>query len=162
MQISAIFAMSDNRVIGKKNALPWHLPADLRYFKTITMGKSLLMGRKTFQSMGKVLPGRRNIIISHDPHFTVSGGEVVHSIEAALQQVSLDDEVMLIGGATLFQQLLPHVSRLYLTMIHCTCDGDTFFPEIHWKEWKEISRQKNPADQENPFSYSFVVLDRSA
>ena len=159
MQISAIVAMSENRVIGKDNKLPWHLPADLQHFKNITMGKSILLGRKTYESIGRSLPGRRNIIITHDQRFQATDCIIVHSIEAALAAAS-SDEVFVIGGALLFQQMLPYVKRLYITLIHHTFAGDTFFPEWNPDEWQEVERIDHQPDTKNNYAYSFMVFDK--
>jgi dihydrofolate reductase len=160
MQISAIIAMSENAVIGKNNQLPWHLPADLCHFKNITLGKPILMGRKTFESIGKVLPGRCNVIITRDENFSVPGCVIANSIETALAAVSYANEVFVIGGAALLQQMLPMVSRLYLTIIHHEFDGDVYFPEINLSEWQEVEREDHSPDEVNKYSYSFIVLEK--
>lgn len=160
MRVAAIVAMANNNVIGKDNTLPWHLPADLRHFKNVTMGKPILMGRKTFESIGRPLPGRTNIVVTRDTGFTAEGCLVVNSIDTALASVAEQEEVFVIGGALLYQQMLPRVERLYLTEIHHQFDGDTFFPELDLDEWKEVERVDHLADGENGYAYSFVVLDR--
>jgi dihydrofolate reductase len=161
MLISAIVAMSENRVIGKNNQLPWHLPADLQHFKKITMDKPILMGRKTFQSIGRVLPGRCNVIITRDENLQAPGAVVANSIETALSSVGYSSEIFFIGGAALFQQILPKVQRLYITIIHHQFEGDVFFPELNPLEWVEIEKKFHKADAENIYSYSFIVLDRT-
>lgn len=160
MNISAIFAMSENRVIGKNNQLPWHLPADLRHFKEITMGKPILMGRKTFESIGKALPGRCNVIITHDENFQAPGCVIATSIKTAIASVEYTDEVFVIGGAKLLDQMLPMIHRIYLTIIHHEFDGDTFFPEINKSEWHEVEREDHLPDKENRYAYSFIVLNK--
>ena len=130
MRLSICVAMAENRVIGKDNKMPWHLSADLRYFKKITMGKPILMGRKTYESIGRPLPGRQNIIISRNPDYQQLGCEVYHSIDSAIDACSGKEELMIIGGASFYQAMLPKASYLYLTRIHKTFDGDTFFPEF--------------------------------
>ena len=160
MQISAIVAMSKNRVIGRQNQLPWHLPADLRHFKKITLGHPIVMGRNTFTSIGRALPGRRNIVISRNPRFEASGCEVFHSIDGALQAVSSADEVFIIGGAQLFQECLPKIERIYLTLIHADIAGDTFFPEIDYSRWREMAKENHTPDGENQYSYSFITLQK--
>ncbi len=160
MLISAIFAMSENRVIGKNNQLPWHLPADLTHFKTITMGKPILMGRKTYESIGKPLPGRCNIVITREKGYHALGCIVVHSIEKALEAAHESNEIFIIGGALLYQAMLPLTQRLYMTLIHQPFEGDTFFPELNKKEWLEIERIDHPKEAENGYSYSFVMLER--
>ena len=159
MHISAVVAMSENRVIGKDNQLPWHLPADLQHFKKITMGKPIIMGRKTFESIGKPLPGRNNIIITRDKNFKAQSCIVVHSIEEAISSVKDNNEIFIIGGAELFKQTLPNIQRLYLTIIHHVFDGDTYFPEINSSEWREVEREFHAPDANNIYSYSFVTLE---
>ena len=160
MYLSAIVAMSENRAIGRDNKLLWHLPADLQYFKKTTMGKPVLMGRKTYQSIGRALPGRTNIVITRDAAFAAPGCIVAESIETALDALSFSEEVFIIGGAQLFEQLLPRTERLYLTLVHHYFDGDTFFPELNNKEWRELERTDHAADEKNPYAYSFIVLER--
>lgn len=160
MRLSAIFAMSENRVIGKDNRLPWHMPADLKHFKEVTIGKPVVMGRKTFESIGRPLPNRHNIVITRDAHFQAPGCLVTTSIDTALASVSEEKEVFLIGGALLFQQLLPRVQRLYLTVIHHQFEGDTFLPELDMNEWREVERIDHQKDEANPYNYSFFVYDK--
>lgn len=160
MQISAIVAMSENRVIGKDNKLPWHLPADLKYFKKVTQGKPILMGRKTFESIGRPLPNRTNIVLTRDGNFQAAGCVVVDSVQAAFAAVADQEEVFVIGGALLFKELLPRVQRLYLTVIHQNFEGDAFFPELNLNEWKEVERMDNESDEQNLYKYSFIVLDK--
>ena len=130
MRISIIVAMSENRVIGKDNQLPWHLPADLHHFKSLTMGKPILMGRKTHKSIGRVLPGRCNVVITHDKNFQACGCVVANSIRTALAAVSYSDEVFVIGGALLYEQMLSMAQRIYLTIVHHEFEGDVFFPNL--------------------------------
>lgn len=160
MIISLIVAMSRNRVIGKGNALPWHLPADLKYFKRITLGKPIIMGRKTFESIGRPLPGRTNIIITHELTYGADGCAVVHSIADALKIAQGHDEVMVIGGAKLFEQILPHAERIYLTEIDEEFAGDTFFQQPDHRAWREMQREYHAPDEQNAHPYSFVVLER--
>lgn len=160
MRISAIAAMSENRVIGNDNQLPWHLPADLKYFKKITQGSPILMGRKTYESIGRPLPNRKNIVITRDTGFEAPGCTVVNSIDTAFAMLSEQEEVFVIGGAMLYQQILPRIQRLYLTIIHHNFSGDAYFPEINLSEWKEVSCEDHAADQENQYAYSFFVYDR--
>lgn len=159
MIISAIVAMSENRVIGVNNQLPWHLPADLRYFKKITLGKPMIMGRKTFESIGKILPGRLNIIITRDQNYSVEGARVVHSLEDALKLAD-QNEMVIIGGAQLFNEALSKIQRLYLTLIHAQIEGDAFFPIINMNHWKEVSREDHFKDEKNGYDYSFIVLEK--
>jgi len=160
MRISAIAAMSENRVIGLNNQMPWHLPADLKHFKTITLGYPILMGRKTFDSIGRPLPDRCNVVITRDVDFVAPGCVTANSIDTALSAVSYSNEIFVIGGAALFQQMLPQISRLYLTVIHHEFQGDTFFPEINPAEWNKLSHEDHVADGENAYAYSFLVLER--
>ena len=160
MKISIVVAMAANRVIGKDNQLPWHLPADLKHFKQTTMGKPILMGRKTWESIGRPLPGRTNIVITRDENYDAPGCVVVHSIEAALQATAQQDEVMVIGGAEFYRQVLPRTDRIYLTRINEDFEGDTLFPELDRSEWQEVERVDCDADDKNPHSYSFIKLDR--
>jgi len=158
--LSLIAAMDDNRLIGNKNRLPWHLPADLAFFKRTTMGKPIVMGRKTYDSIGKPLPGRRNIVITRDADFGAEGCEVANSIEAAMSLTRDDDEVMLIGGASLYQQTIGRARQLYITRIHHIFEGDTWFPEIDPGQWKEENREDFEADHNNHYAYSFIKYVR--
>ena len=137
MLISLIAAMDKNRLIGKDNGLPWRLPADLRHFKTITMGKPVIMGRKTHESIGFVLPGRHNIVVTHNQSYSADGCSVVHSFEQALQAAANVDEVVVIGGATLYKSALAKADRLYLTFIEGEFNGDAYFPEFDISMWLE-------------------------
>ncbi len=160
--ISAIVAMSENRVIGRNNQLPWHLPADLKHFKMITTGHAIIMGRKTFDSIGKPLPNRTNIIITRNRSFTASGCIITTSIDEAIQK-AVDEsskEIFIIGGTDIFIQSMPYISRLYLTIVHDSFEGDVFFPELNMNEWKEIESILHKADHENKYSYSFLTLER--
>jgi len=160
--LSLIVAMDENRLIGNDNQLPWHLPADLAFFKRTTMGKPIIMGRKTFESIGKALPGRRNIVITRDPDFTASGCEIVNSIDAALHCCAADEEVMLIGGASLYQQTIDQATRMYITRIHHRFEGDTWFPEFEHGDWKIENQEDFDADQSNAPAYSFVKFVRES
>lgn len=153
--------MSDNRVIGKNNALPWRLPADMKWFRKNTMGKPVVMGRKTCDSIGKPLPGRANIIVTRDTGFQAEGCQVVYSIDEAIKVATAEqDEVMIIGGASFYEQILSRTDRLYLTLIHESFDGDAMFPEFDQDDWQEVERNDHKPDEDNPYSYSFVILDR--
>jgi len=160
--LSLIVAMDENRLIGNDNQLPWHLPADLAFFKRTTMGKPIIMGRKTFESIGKALPGRRNIVITRDPDFTASGCEIVNSIDAALHCCAADEEVMLIGGASLYQQTIDQATRMYITRIHHRFEGDTWFPEFEHGDWQIENQEDFDADQSNAPAYSFVKFVRES
>jgi len=159
MKISLIVAMGENRVIGVDNRMPWHLSADLKHFRKITMGKPLIMGRRTHESIGRPLPGRKNIVLTSDQGYAAPGCAVVHTLADALNEADAD-EAMIIGGATLYKELLPKADRLYLTLIHREFAGDTFFPEFEWKEWSEVERLDVEDDPDSGLSYSFLVLER--
>ena len=160
MTISLIAAMTPERVIGVNNTLPWRMPADLAYFKRVTLGKPVIMGRKTFESIGKPLPGRRNIVLSRQADFAATGCDVVSSLEQALKLVADQDEVFVIGGAMLYQAALPGADYLYITWIDAKINGDAFFPEFNPSLWQEISNDAHEADEQTPFAYRFVVLSR--
>ena len=160
MIISFVVAMSRNRVIGRDNRLPWHLPADLQHFNRVTMGKPVLMGRKTHESIGRPLPGRTNIVVSRDPEYRAEGCVVVNSIEEALRAAGDVEELMVIGGAEFFQQLLARADRIHLTLIEEDFEGDVLFPELEPDEWRELSREEHGPDERNPHAYSFRVLER--
>lgn len=160
MIISIIAAVAGNMIIGNNNSLPWNLPADMEYFKETTLGKPIIMGAKTFASIGKALPDRKNIILSFDKNYKAEGCVVVTSIEDALKEVGEDEEVMIAGGASIYKQFLPLANRLYLTFIHHDFSGDTYFPKFNIDEWKEIKRIDNQPDEKNPYSYSFVILEK--
>ena len=157
-----ISAVADNRVIGNKNALPWHLPADFKYFKETTLNKTIVMGLNTFNSIGgKPLPSRKNIILNNDPNYNAPEGcFVARSIDELMGMVKDEQEVMICGGASVYKQFLPMANRLYLTYVHASPEGDTYFPEVNPAEWKEINRVDNKADEKNQYDYSFVVLER--
>ena len=157
--ISIIVAMDKNRVIGKNNQLPWHLPADLAHFKQVTMGKPIVMGRKTYHSIGKPLPGRRNIVISHQD-LNIVGVEIFNSLENAIQNLLYEKEIMIIGGAMIFQQALAWADKIYLTVIEHDFVGDAFFPTWPKNEWQEISREQHRVDEKNRYDYSFIELVR--
>lgn len=161
MKISIIAAVADNKVIGNKNFLPWHLPADFKYFKENTLNKTVVMGLKTFESIGKPLPERKNIILNNDENYVAPDGcFLAKSIEELLEMVKNDEEVMICGGASVYRQFLPLANRLYLTFVHHNFEGDTYFPEFDIKEWKEVKRIDNEPNEKNIYPYSFVVLER--
>jgi len=160
MRLSIIVAMTRNRVIGKDNDMPWHLPAELRHFKRVTMGKPIVMGRRTFDSIGRVLPGRKNIVITRDPHFSFSGVTIVHSFDAAVRAADGAEELMIIGGANLYRQTLDRVDRLYITLIHVELEGDTYFSELDDEQWIQTEKVRRQADENNAFPMTFLVLER--
>ncbi|CAH1587026.1 type 3 dihydrofolate reductase [Vibrio rotiferianus] len=159
MIISMIAAMADNRIIGKDNQMPWHLPADFAWFKRCTMGKPVVMGRKTYESIGRPLPGRLNIVISRDASLTIEGVTAVTSIENALDVVGEVDEVMIIGGGAIYAACLPMANKLYVTHIEAEIDGDTQFPD--WgSEFKETYSEAYQADEKNAYNMRFTVLEK--
>ena len=171
MQISMIAAMANNRVIGADNAMPWHLPADLKNFKKITLGKPIIMGRKTYTSIGRALPGRLNIVISSDVNLTLTDATVVHSCEQAIdiaaehcsQQKIENPEVMIIGGGTIYKHFLGFCHRLYLTHIELEVAGDTYFPDYAAKyHWQEIDNEVHQPEPSNPYVYHFITLVKQA
>lgn len=142
--------------------MPWHLPADLAWFKRNTLGKPIIMGRKTWDSIGRALPGRRNLVISRDAGFQPAGVERVASPEAALVAVAEAPEAMIVGGAQVYQHFLPHADRLYLTLIDANLSGDTFFPDYNQHQWRELERIGHPADASNPYPCTFLILERES
>ncbi|MEI4802102.1 dihydrofolate reductase [Bacillus sp. NPDC077411] len=159
--ISLLVAMDKNRLIGKDNQLPWHLPADLAYFKKVTMGHPIIMGRKTFESIGRPLPGRTNIILTRNQNYEMEGCEVIHSIDDVKKMdEQMNEELFVIGGAEIFKEVLPFADRLYITQIEEVFEGDTFFPEINYNEWEEISATQGVTDEKNPYTYAYHVYDR--
>lgn len=167
LPIALIVAAADNDVIGRNNALPWDLPADLAHFKRLTMGKPILMGRKTFESIGRPLPGRSNIVITRDPQYTAAGVQVVHSVDEALslaEDIALIDgaeELMVIGGAEIYRLATPAATRLYLTRVHAQPQGDAFLPAIDWSLWDEISRDVQAGNDAQP-AHTFFAYRRRA
>jgi len=155
--ISLVAAMAKNRVIGLDNKMPWHLPADLKHFKAVTMSKPIIMGRKTFESIGRALPGRRNIVISRNSNFKAAGCELVNSIEAAIAVTQDEHEIMFIGGGYLYQQIINQADRLYLTFIDLEVEGDTCFPDFEALNLTELDCQSHQADEKNPYAYQFVT-----
>jgi dihydrofolate reductase len=168
MSLALIVAASENHVIGKNNQLPWYLPGDLKYFKAITMAKPVIMGRKTFESIGKPLPGRDNIVITRNADYQADGIKVVASLEEAIalaESITLingGEEIMIIGGAQIYNQALAMADRVYLTRVHRHVEGDAFFPELAADEWQEVAREDITAEEPNPFDFSYLVLDRVA
>ncbi|MCK3658492.1 dihydrofolate reductase [Pasteurellaceae bacterium Pebbles2] len=159
MTFSLIVAATQNWVIGKDNQMPWHLPADLAWFRQNTQGKPVIMGRKTFESIGRPLPKRTNIVLSRSP-FEFDGVIWKNTLESAVDFVKDFDEIMLIGGGELFKQYLPKADKLYLTQIQTELDGDTFFPEINWNEWQIEFDETRPSDENNPYDLRFMILVR--
>ncbi|MGA2655314.1 MAG: type 3 dihydrofolate reductase [Gammaproteobacteria bacterium] len=158
--ISLIAAMTKDHAIGKDNRIPWHLSADLKYFKKMTLHKPIIMGRRTFESLGKALPERTNIVVTQQDDFKAQGCEIAHSLHQAIKMASPAPEIMIIGGGQLYQEAIKIANRMYLTLIDTDTKGDTFFPKWNENEWHEISRETHHKDAENPYDYSFVVLER--
>ncbi len=160
MKLSMIAAMGQDRVIGHNNKMPWHLPADLQFFKKTTLGSPVIMGRKTYDSIGRPLPGRLNIILTRNKSLNIEGCTVVNTLENALIAAEGSAEVFITGGAHLYDTFLDVCDRLYLTLIDEKFDGDTFFPDYTQYQWKEIERIDNQADDKNPYPYTFLTLER--
>jgi len=166
MKLALIAAYAQNRVVGRDNKLPWHLPEDLQYFKRCTTGKAIIMGRKTFESIGRPLPNRTNIVISRNAEFQPEGVKVVNSLEQAIElaeavnEINGVEEVMVIGGAAIYELALPLADRLYLTHVHADVNGDAYFPEVDFSDWNEEQRMDHFASDNNPYDYSFVVYDK--
>lgn len=151
--------MTRDRVIGRDNAMPWYLPADLKRFKSLTMGKPIIMGRKTFESLGRVLPGRRHIVISRKQDYAPAGTEVVASLDAALAAVAGEKEVFVIGGAEIYREVLPRADRLYITLIDTDMEGDVHFPSFDMDDWRGVKRSERGPDASNPYHLTFLVLE---
>ncbi|MBU2864236.1 dihydrofolate reductase [Reinekea forsetii] len=166
MKISLIWAMSENNVIGRDNKLPWHLPNDLKYFKRLTTGKPVIMGRKTYESIGRPLPNRTNIVITRDQGYQVDGVKVVNTLEAAIELaeanclINAQDEVIVMGGAEIYKLALPSADRLYVTLVHAQVEGDAYFPDIDLTQYKEVTREFFEKDGPNPYDYSFCVFEK--
>jgi dihydrofolate reductase len=158
--LSLCVAMDKNKLIGCNNALPWHLPADLKHFRAVTMGKPIIMGHKTYESIGSPLQGRKNIILSRDQGLSIMGCQVLHHLQDLLAFSQQYEECVVIGGATIYEMLLPKVQRMYITWVHAELVGETYFPDYAPEQWQEIERQDFPADAKNAYPYSFTVLER--
>jgi dihydrofolate reductase len=162
MRIAIVVAVAENGVIGKDNALLWRLPDDLKHFKAVTMGKPVIMGRKTFDSIGRPLPGRTNIVISRQIGLRIEGCVVVDSLESAFAAAGNAQEVAVIGGADIYRQALPRTHVVYLTEVHASFDGDVTFPALSRDEWLETTREMHPADERHACAFTFVTLQRKA
>ena len=166
MKLALICAMAENRTIGRNNSLPWHLSEDLKYFKRTTMGNSIIMGRKTWESIGRPLPGRTNIVITTNPDYVAQGIKVVNSLQAAIKlakSISIIDgseEAFVIGGAGLYKEALPHAELFHLTRVHAEVEGDTFLAEFNENEWTEVAREDFAKSETNPYDYSICLLQR--
>ena len=155
MKISLIVAMTPDRLIGANNALLWHLPNDFKHFKSVTMGKPIIMGRKTYESIGRPLPGRQNIILTQQPDFVMAGCDCAHSVEEALK-IAKGDEVMIIGGAEIYRLFLPLADTLWITLVKADVKGDTYFPEWDPALWQETMREEHLKDEKHPYAYTFL------
>jgi dihydrofolate reductase len=160
--ISLVVAMAENGTIGRDNALPWRLPDDLKRFKALTMGKHLLMGRKTYESIGRPLPGRTNLVLTRDRDWRAEGVVVVRSLGQALGCARDAEELVAIGGAQIYRLLMPFARRIYLTLVHAEFQGDTFFPDFDPTQWADVECHSHPADERNPYDLTFVTLERKS
>ena len=162
MIISTIVAVAKNNVIGKDNNIPWYLPADLKYFKKITTGHHIVMGRKCYESIGRPLPKRTNVVVTRNPFFIASGCLITHNVAEAVQlaEANGEEEVFIIGGGQIYEIALPHVDRIYLTEVDVEVEGDIFFPTIDPNNWNLIKETKNKSDEKNEYDYTFKVLER--
>ncbi len=160
MIVSLIAAVAENGVIGRGDALPWRLPADMKHFKELTTGHPVVMGRKTFETLPKPLPNRRNVIVTRDRSYHRVGADVVHSIEAALSLVSDEEEVFIAGGGEIYELALPYADRLYLTVVHANFDGDVRFPDLELDEWRLIESDRHDKDERHAVSFSFMHYER--
>ncbi|MBO6784027.1 MAG: type 3 dihydrofolate reductase [Alphaproteobacteria bacterium] len=158
--LTLIVAVADNGVIGRDGGLPWRLPGDLAHFKATTMGKPIVMGRKTWESLGRPLPGRDNIVVTRDPAYVADGAAVAADLDAALAAAGDAGEVMIIGGAEIYALALPRADRIHLTRVHASPEGDTHFPDLDLDRWREVAREDHDADGDSP-AYSFVTLERA-
>lgn len=161
MIISLIAAMDRNRLIGNNNQLPWHLPADFAHFKAVTMGKPVVMGRKTWESIGRPLPGRTNIVLSRNPEARFEGAVCVSSFEQALAVVPDADEVMVIGGSSIYEMLLPVADRMYITIVDAEFEGDAWFPDFNDNEWREAESRLRLADEKNKYDCRFIIFEKN-
>nr|AIA15209.1 Dihydrofolate reductase [uncultured bacterium] len=164
LKLAMIVAMSENRVIGYQNQMPWHLPADLKHFKMLTTGNPILMGRKTYLSIGKPLPNRHNLILTRDQHFTADGCDTVHSLAEArmLAEKEGAQTLFIIGGAEVYREYLSEVDILYLTIVHAQFTGDAFFPELDVADWRVVSHVEQPSDASNAYACTFLHWQRKS
>ncbi len=160
MIVSLVVAVAENGVIGRDNALPWRLPNDLRFFKKTTLGHPILMGRATFESIGRPLPGRLNLVLSRNADLHIEGCTVVHSLDEAIAASTDASELMVIGGAQVYAQVLPSADRIYLTRVHGDVEGDTWFPAFDATQWRAESSERHEADDQHAHAYSFITLQR--
>ena len=159
--ISLIVAMTSNRIVGRSGKLPWHITEDLRRFNQLTTGHTIVMGRKTYESIGRALPGRNSIVITRQADFAPTGVQTVHDLEDALRLAADDDEIFVIGGAQIYELALPYAERLYVTLVNADIEGDTVFPEINWDEWELVEDSGVQSSRTAPFSYSCQVFQKA-
>jgi dihydrofolate reductase len=159
-RIAVVAAVARNRVIGRGNRLPWHLPDDLRHFKRLTLGRPIVMGRRTWESLPGLLPDRTHIVVTRDPAYRAPGAQVVHSLDAALAAAG-DEEVFVVGGAELYALAVPRAVRLYLTLVDAEVEGDVFFPKIDPAQWREVTREPHAADERHAYPFAFVTMERA-
>lgn len=162
MILSFVIAFGKNRGLGFGNKLPWNLPDDLKRFKEITRGHSVIMGRKTYDSMGRLLPERRNILITRDTSYKVEGAEIAHSIEEAIEKVKDEAEAFVIGGGEILRLALPYVNKMYLTHVDADVPADSFFPEVNWEDWKVVSEEKHSKDDRHMYDFTFKVYEKNS
>ncbi len=165
VELNLVVAMAQNRVIGRDNQLPWRLPEDLAYFRRVTWGHPILMGRKTYESIGRPLPGRQNIVLTRQANWQQTGVDVAFDLDQAMGLVRSSEDrpqLMVIGGENLYRQCLPLASKLWITLVHSNVEGDAYFPEFDWGDWKQVSREDHSADDRNPYAYSFVVCQQNS
>ena len=160
--ISIIVALAENGVIGSDNRLPWHLPDDLKRFKALSLGKPIVMGRRTFESIGRPLPGRTNIVVSRQPGLAIAGTLVAQSLDAALAAAGAAPEVVIIGGAEIFRQALPRTDVIHMTRVHALVAGDVVFPDLDLAQWRETAVEHHAADERHQYAFTFVTLQRAA
>ncbi|MGG1518549.1 dihydrofolate reductase [Paenibacillus oryzisoli] len=160
MNIYLIAAMDSNRVIGKDNDIPWRIPNDWKYVNRITKGHTIVLGRRNFESIGRALPDRRSIVVSRDKGLRIEGCEMAHSVEEVLELCQDDEKVFIFGGEQIYRMFVPFVKKMYLTVIHHQFEGDTYFPEVDYSEWHEVSREQGVMDERNPYTYYFHVYEK--
>lgn len=159
--ISLVVAMTENRVIGRDGGMPWRLSHDLKRFKKLTMGHHLLMGRKTYESIGRPLPGRTTVVISRTASYDDPSIRCARSLEQAIEFAREDEEIFITGGAQIYELALPLVGRMHVTKIHCQIEGDTYFPAVDWEQWQRVDQEHHTADDKNDYDYSFLTYERS-
>lgn len=162
MRVSLIAAVAENGVIGRDNALPWRLPADLKHFRRLTTGHPVITGRRNYESIGRPLPERTNIVVTHRRDYRASGCVVVHSLDEAFAAAHGSPEVFVMGGAEIYAQTIDRAERIYLTRVHADVPGDTLFPTVDWRIWREIAHERHEPDAQNAYAYSFVTFERCA